>query len=171
MHEKQARPLTRWRAAGVHLLISAGIAAGVLALMLAFWYPPPLFEAMGGTGLALIVIGVDVVLGPALTLIVFRSGKRGLKFDLAAIALVQLAALAYGCHVVSLARPAFIVFVKDQFQVATVAELSAERLAEARYPEFRGGSWSGPVFAFGDWPKEFADQQRLVMATFAGEDL
>ena len=47
--------MTRWRAAGVHLLVSALVAAGVLALMLALWYPPPLFQAMGGAGLALIV--------------------------------------------------------------------------------------------------------------------
>jgi hypothetical protein len=165
------RPMSRWRAAGVHLLISAGIAAGVLALMLAIWYPQPLFEAMGGAGLAMIVIGVDVVLGPALTLVVFRSGKRGLKFDLAVIAAFQLAALVYGCHVVSLARPAFLVFVKDQFQVATVAELAPERLAEARYPELRSPSWLGPRLVFGDWPKDFGEQQQLLFAAVAGEDL
>ena len=163
--------MTRWRAAGVHLLISACIAAAVLALMLAIWYPPPLFEAMGGAGLAMIVIGVDVVMGPALTLVVFRSGKRGLKFDLAVIAAFQLAALVYGCYVVSLARPAFVVFVKDQFQVATVAELAPERLAAARYPQFRSPSWLAPVLVFGDWPKDFAEQQQLLFAAVAGEDL
>src|SRR5574339_472378 len=55
------RRMTRWHAAGAHLLISALVAAAMLALMLALWYPPPLFQAMGGAGLALIVIGVDVV--------------------------------------------------------------------------------------------------------------
>jgi len=165
------RPMTRWRAAGVHLLISACIAAAVLALMLAIWYPPPLFEAMGGVALAMILIGVDVVMGPALTLIVFRSGKPGLKFDLAVIAAFQLAALVYGCHVVALARPAFIVFVKDQFQVATVAALAPERLAEAKYPQFRSPSWFGPVLVFGDWPKDFAEQQQLLFAALGGEDL
>jgi hypothetical protein len=165
------RPMTRWRAAGAHLLISACIAGGVLGLMLAVWYPPPLFEAMGGSGLALILVGVDVVLGPALTLIVFRSGKRGLKFDLAAIAAFQLAALIYGCYVVSLARPAFIVFIKDQFQVATVVELGPEQLAQARYPQFRSPSWTGPVLVFGEWPKDFAEQQQLIFAALRGVDL
>src|SRR5262245_21130730 len=129
--------MTRWRAAALHLLICLAIAAGVLALMLTVWYPPPLFEAMGGIELALIVISVDVVLGPALTLIVFRAGKRGLRFDLAAIAVLQLGALLYGCHIVSLARPAYIVFVKDQFQIATAAQLSDQRLAAAKHAEFR----------------------------------
>jgi hypothetical protein len=163
--------ITRWRAAGIHLAISAAIAAGVLALMLGVWYGPTLFTAMGGAGLALILIGVDVVLGPALTLVVFRSGKRGLKFDLAAIALFQLAALAYGCYVIALARPAFIVFVKDQFQVATVAELEPEQLAAARYPQYRSPGWSGPELVYGEWPKDHKEQQDLMFAGLAGVDL
>ena len=96
---------SRWQAAGTHLLVSIAIAVAVVALMLALWYPGPLFEAAGGTGLLYILVGVDVVLGPLLTLIVFKSGKRGMKFDLAAIGLVQAAALLYGMHVVFLARP------------------------------------------------------------------
>lgn len=165
------RPLTRWHAAGTHLLICLGIAAVVLGLMLFVWYPPPLFQVMGGSGLALILIGVDVVIGPLLTLVVFRAGKPGLKIDLAIIAAFQLAALAYGCHVISLARPAYVVFVKDQFQVATALELSPERLAEAKYAQFRSLPWTGPVLVFGDWPKDKADQQRLVDAVLTGEDL
>ena len=163
--------MTRWRAAGLHLLISACIAAAVLTAMLTLWYPPPLFEAMGGIGLALILVGVDVVLGPTLTLVVFRAGKRGLKFDLAAIAACQIAALLYGCHVIELARPAFIVFVKDQFQIATVAQLEPEQLAEARYPQFRNPSWRGPEWVYGEWPKDFQAQQQLVFAGLAGIDL
>ena len=92
----EKRRLTRWHASGAHLLISAAIAAAVLTLMLTVWYPPPLFEAAGGNDLALILIGVDVVIGPLLTLIVFKPGKRGLRFDLAAIAVFQLAAARAG---------------------------------------------------------------------------
>ncbi len=165
------RGLSRWHAAGAHLLICVGIAAAVLALMLFVWYPPPLFEAMGGSGLALILIGVDVVMGPALTLVVFRSGKRGLKFDLAIIAVFQVAALGYGCHIISLARPAFVVFVKDQFQVATVVDIPPQRFEEAKYRQFRRPAWSGPQFVFGAWPTDTADRQRLLNAGLAGDDL
>jgi hypothetical protein len=163
--------MSRWRAAGIHLLISAGIAACLLAVMLGIWYGPTLFQAMGGAGLALILIGVDVVMGPALTLAVFRSGKRGLKFDLAAIGVLQLAALLYGCYVVALARPAYIVFVKDQFQVATVAELEPQLLAEAKYPEYRSPPWTGPELVYGVFPKHPEEQQQLMFAGLAGIDL
>ena len=103
-----AKAFNRWQAAGTHLLICIAIAATVIAVMLGVWYPGPLFEAAGGTGMLYILVGVDVILGPLLTLIVFKSGKRGMKFDLTAIGLVQVAALIYGAHIVYLARPAFI---------------------------------------------------------------
>jgi hypothetical protein len=165
------RRLTRWHASGIHLLISAGIAAAVLTLMLAVWYPQPFFEATGGNDLALILIGVDVVLGPLLTLIVYKAGKRGLKFDLVAIAVFQLAALAYGGHVIYLARPAFVVFVKDRFEVASAVELEPERLAEARYAQYRRLPWTGPVLVAGEWPTQRAEQQMLLDAALAGQDL
>lgn len=51
---------TRWQASGIHLLISAAIAASVLTVMLSVWYARPLFEADGGMGLLFILVGVDV---------------------------------------------------------------------------------------------------------------
>lgn len=169
--ESRARRLTRWGASGAHLLISAAIATAVLALMLFVWYPPPLFEAAGGNDLALILIGVDVVIGPLLTLIIFKPGKWGLKFDLAAIALFQLAALFYGAHIIYLARPAFVVFVKDRFEVVSAVELRPERLAAARFEQFRKPPLTGPMFVGGAWPAIQAEQQMLLNANLAGEDL
>ena len=54
--------------------------------MLAVWYPQPYFAAMGGATLILLLIGVDVVIGPLITLIVFDPKKKSLRFDLAVIA-------------------------------------------------------------------------------------
>src|SRR5262245_30915782 len=99
------RPMSRWKAAGIHLLLSAAIAAAVVIFMLTVWYYWPLFEAAGGSRLILILVGVDVTLGPLITLIVFKSGKKSLKFDLTVIALFQVAALIYGIYTFYLARP------------------------------------------------------------------
>jgi hypothetical protein len=167
----EKKKLTRWQAAGLHLLISAAIALGVLALMLSLWFPAPLFEAAGGNDLLLILVGVDVVVGPLITLIIFRSGKRGLKFDLAVIAALQIGALAYGLYAVSLARPAFIVFVKDQFQVASVAQLDPEELAKAKYPEFREPPLGGPRLAFAVLPTDPEELRLFTIVGVAGHDL
>jgi hypothetical protein len=163
--------VTRWKASGLHLAISAVIAAAGLVLMLAVWYPDPLFEAAGGTGLLLLLTGVDVVVGPLITLIVFRRGKRGLKLDLAAIAALQLVALAYGMHVVYLARPVFLVYVKDRFDVAAAVDLKDSDLAKARLPEFRSLTLGGPRLVAAVMPGDANERSRVVDRLFQGQDL
>jgi hypothetical protein len=167
----EKKSLSRWQASGLHLLISIAIAAGVVTLMLSRWYPGPLFEAAGGNDLLVILIGVDVAIGPLITLVIFRAGKRGLKFDLAVIGALQLGALLYGVHAVYLARPAFIVFVRDQFQVASVAQLDPEELAKAKYPEFREPPLDGPRFAFAVAPTDPMEIRQFALFGLAGHDL
>ena len=53
---------------------------------------------------------MDLVLGPLLTLIVYRQGKPGLKFDLAVIALLQICALTAGVGIVYAERPLALVY-------------------------------------------------------------
>ena len=65
-HVLRLANFSRWQAGGGHLLISVAIGAAVLAAMILVWYPPPFFEATGGLGLVLLMIGVDVTLGPLL---------------------------------------------------------------------------------------------------------
>src|SRR3954469_11985992 len=167
----EKKRLSRWQASGLHLLISIAIAVGVVTLMLALWYPGPLFEAAGGNDLLIILIGVDVVVGPLITLVVFRSGKPGMKFDLSVVAVLQVAALVYGVHAVYLARPAFIVFVADQFQVASAAQLDPEELAKAKYPEFRQPPLGEPMLAFADLPTDPQELRQFALVGFAGHDL
>ena len=165
------RVLSRWQASGLHLLICVAVAVAVVAVMLAVWYPQPLFEAVGGNDLLFILVGVDVVLGPLLTLIVFKAGKRGMKFDLAAIGLVQIAALIYGCAIVFLVRPVFIVFVKDRFELAVAAELDPVELAAAKYPQFRSPPLGGPMLVAADMPTDPGERSKLVVAALSGRDL
>jgi hypothetical protein len=139
--------------------------------MLAAWYPGPLFQAAGGNELLFILVGVDVVIGPLLTLAVFKAGKKGMKLDLGVIGILQVAALVYGSWVVAQARPAFIVFVKDRFEVAAAIELKDAELAQARFPQFRHAPLTGPQWAVVDWPADKAEQQKLVQLALSGVDL
>lgn len=163
-----ARAFTRWQAAGTHLLISAVIAVAVLAAMLTTWYPPPLFEAEGGRGLLFILVAVDVVIGPSITLIIFKPGKPGLRFDLSVIATLQMGALIYGCYVVSEARPVFIVFVKDQFEIVRAVELGQRELEQAGRPEFRTLPLTGPVLAAIEPPTDAKEREDLLFSALAG---
>src|SRR5258708_18458862 len=163
--------MTRWRASGLHLFLSIAIAAAVLALMLSLWSPRPLFEAAGGNALLFILVGVNVVIGPLITLIIFRSGKRGLKFDLTVIGMLQIGALIYGMRAVYLARPLFIVFVVDQFQVASAPQLDPEELAKAKYPEFRQAPLGRPLLAFAELPTDRQQLSNFMFLVLACHDL
>jgi len=122
----------RLRAAAIHLALSGVVAAGVLALVLFAWYPNPLARLLGVDAILLIMLAVDVVLGPLFTLLVFDRRKRSLRWDLATIAALQIAALLYGLHAVYQGRPAFVVYVKDRFEVVAPADLLPEARDAAR---------------------------------------
>jgi hypothetical protein len=153
----------RARAAGLHLLISVGVTAAVFAVMIALWYPWPIFVAAGAPQLLLLVSACDVILGPALTFVVYRKGKRSLVFDLAVIAALQIGALAYGVHAVHLARPVFMVFAVDRFELVSDADIDAEQLALA--PErFRVLSQTGPRVVGAQLPEDPQERSRLLLA-------
>jgi hypothetical protein len=136
--------MSRWSAAGIHFVISLIILVVALALMRLFWYPDFFFAAIGAHGLLVILFAVDLALGPLITLLIFKSGKKGLKFDLGCIAACQLIAMLYGMHTVFIARPAFVVFDSDRFQVVQAVDVD---LSGAQYPEFQSLPWTGPRWA------------------------
>lgn len=107
--------MTKLRAFLIHLGISLSV-FGVLAyLVLKIWYPDFFFETDGGWQGLRLLLGVDLVLGPLLTLIVFRAGKPGLAFDLTLIGIVQVVCLAAGVWIVHGERPLAIVYVDGSF--------------------------------------------------------
>ena len=74
--------MTKLRAFAIHLIVSATVILAFLGVMFFVWYPVPYFETDGGWKVLRILAGVDVVLGPLLTLIVFKPGKPSTPPDL-----------------------------------------------------------------------------------------
>lgn len=138
-----------------------------MAVMLALWYPPPLFGAMGGKLLVLLIVGVDVAIGPLLTLIVFNPRKQELPFDLSIIALLQLSALAYGVYAMHAGRPVFIVFVENEFAVISAAAIEDDARQRAR-PEFRTFPERGPVIVAVEMPTDINARNDIVFASMGG---
>lgn len=158
----------RWQAAATHLGLSALIASAVFALIFLVWFPHGLFQAAGGRNLFLLLSGVDVTLGPLLTLIVFDTSKKALKFDLAIIGTVQLAAFCYGFWVLMQARPAFITYVQDRFELVRANDIAPQDYAKASDPRFGHAPYIGPVVAGSALPKDPAEQLRLGTSVMQG---
>jgi len=120
----------RGRAASIHLAISLVVAGLAALLVFGQWYPYPYRELSGGRELFLILVAVDVMMGPLITLFIFNRAKplRELRLDLVVVGALQLAALGYGLWAVSLARPVHLVFEFDRFRVVHAADVAPELL-------------------------------------------
>jgi hypothetical protein len=161
--------MTRVRAFLTHLLISSAVVGAAFAVIFFVWYPYPYFHAAGTWNVLRVLIGVDVVLGPLLTLIVFKPGKRGLKFDLWFIAIVQLVALVYGLAVIHRERPYFMVFALDRFYLLAAPDVDSAKLDEARADgRIDDKPLRGPLLAIAIRPTDTAQLQRLLDETVFG---
>jgi hypothetical protein len=163
--------MSRWKAAGIHLLISCGIGLIAGVLLFGVWYPPPYFHAAGADVLVLLLVGVDLTLGPLLTFVVFKSGKWGLKFDLALIAIIQTVALVYGMSVVLRSRPVFLVSAVDRFMLVAASEIDSADLEKGSKPEFRSLSWTGPRLAGTQMPGTWQERNKVLFSATAGKDI
>lgn len=152
--------MSRWQAFGIHFALSVAIFIALLAVILLIWFPGILFQIDGGWSGLQIVIGVDLVLGPLLTLIVFKAGKPSLKFDLTCIGLFQAVCLAGGVAVVYLERPLALILAYD-----TVYSLAADEFTDfdkdaAVLDQFPG---SYPKFVYTELPDNYISAEIEVV--------
>jgi len=162
----------RFRAAGIHFSLSALLAAAVLTLVLLTWYPQPLPQLLGVGSILLIMLGVDVVLGPIFTLIVFDRRKKRLAWDLATIAALQLAALAYGLYTLHQGRPAFVVLVKDRFEIISPADIMPTDVVAAKDNPFAQSRITGPSWVSIRMPDSAIERHAIMMEAFeSGRDM
>jgi len=136
----------RLRAAGIHLGLSALVAVLAGLLVFALWFPWPYRELSGGRDLFLLLVSVDVVLGPLITFAIFDRAKSraGLRRDLAVVAALQLAGLLYGLWSVQLARPVHMVFEIDRFRIVHRTDIPLE-LERETPPGIAIAPWTGPT--------------------------
>lgn len=107
---------------GSHLLVSFVIAILSLYLVFWVWYPSPLDKALGVQDIFLLLLCIDVIVGPVLTLIVAKKGKKTLKMDLLTIGVVQLLALTYGLYIVAQGRPVWMIYNFGRFELVQAYE-------------------------------------------------
>ncbi|SUU10031.1 TfpX/TfpZ family type IV pilin accessory protein [Acinetobacter haemolyticus] len=128
-----------------HLSISVMIALIVVGLVFFVWYPMPLAEAVGVTDIFLMLLMIDVIVGPVLGWIVYKEGKKTLKMDLSVIVLLQLSALFYGIYSIGQGRPVWLAYNVDRFEVIRNNEVIEDHIAQA-LPQYQQPSWLKPQF-------------------------
>ena len=132
LHTTASHWKDRFKASAIHLGLSLSIAMLAALLVFGLWYPYPYREISGGRELFLLLVSVDVVLGPMITFAVFNRSKpwTELRRDLAIVVLIQLSALGYGMWTVFVARPVHMVFEYDSFRIVHAIDIPPELLAQ-----------------------------------------
>lgn len=163
----------RGKAAGIHLLGSACVAALAACLVFVLWYPSPYATMAGGAGLFLLITGVDLVMGPLITFAIFDRQRKPwteLRRDLLIVVLLQLAALGYGLYVMHTVRPVALALENARFRVVTAQEVVLGELPTAQ-PAFQKLSHTGPVTINTALPATAEEQFDSVTQALAGHDI
>lgn len=161
--------LPRTRAAGLHLLLSLVVATLAAMLVFGLWYPGVYRLLAGGRELFFLVVVVDVVCGPLLTIVLFNPTKPRAELwrDLGLVALIQLGALGYGLSTVWEARPLFLVQEIDRFKVIAAPDLldaSITKLPTELQPHW----WMGPLTVAIREPKNSQERQMVLFESVQG---
>jgi len=177
----ESRRLRLWkriRAGLLHLALSAVLATVIVLLISRLWYPDELFALARGRDIFFLLLTVDIVLGPTLTLVVFdvRKRWRELGRDLAVIGALQLGAMIYGLSVVLGGRPAYVVYNAGQFNVVLADELSPGA-ASSRVPVPASSTasvvtpdapWWGPQLVGARLPQGNDERNDILFSSAAG---
>lgn len=152
----------------IHLGSSAAIVGAIAALMLFIWYPQPWFEHDGGWTVFRLILLVDVVLGPLLTLIVYRRGKAELRRDLGIIVAIQLGALAFGVTTMLQHRPVFLVYAENNFFAVTWKEVREGTRDLGRLEQFSTPRVAGLPLVYLQMPADAARRAEIRSAHARG---
>lgn len=137
----------------VHLAISVALVSATYLLIRLLWYPSPLIKATDVSKIFIMILLVDLVLGPLLTFIVYKKNKKTLRMDLTIIVLIQLSALGYGLYSVYEARPVFMAYVADRFELVRVNDIIEDDEYEDGLPKF------GPQYVYVDLERQDASEK------------
>ena len=150
-----------------HLAVSLLIALFVISIVFFVWYPSPLATAVGVTHIFLMLIAIDVVVGPILGFIVYKEGKKSLKFDLTVVILLQLSALSFGVYSIAQGRPAWLVYNVDRFELVRKNELVDTNIQQAQ-PQFQQPSWFKPQYVATEFAKDIQQRNDEMFAEVLG---
>ncbi len=149
-----------------HLSVSLLIAFWALLLVFIFWYPSPLAQAVGVTHLFLMMLAIDVIVGPVLGFIVYKEGKETLKMDLAIIILIQLSALIYGLYSIEKGRPGYIAYNIDRFELVRKNEIASNDY------QHNANFGSYPSYVAVQYPKDHKLKEKVMFdEVFGGVSL
>ena len=164
----------RLRLFSLHLLSSATILALILGSLYFGWYRWPGWYLTDVTTVVLVMVCVDVVLGPTLTLIIANRSKERhvLARDIGIIVAVQLCALAYGSVSLWNGRPLYYAFSENILQLVQAYDIDANeaKLGREQNPTLAPHWYSLPRWIWAPLPQNAGEAQKIITSSITGGD-
>jgi hypothetical protein len=163
---------SRLKVFGLHFSASACVLLLVLGVLFFGWYRWPGWYLTGVLRVLPITVGVDLVLGPLMTLIIANPKKssKELARDIACIAAVQLVALSYAAVTLWNGRPLYYTFSVTELSVTQGIDLQRDEIALARRnnPEFAPHWYSLPRWVWAPLPQDQKAREAIVDSAVHG---
>ena len=135
--------MSKTKASFTHFLISAIFILLFCTFVYFVWYQQVYFNASGVSAPLKLLFIVDVVLGPLLTFVIYKQGKKYLKLDLFMIALFQLVAFFYGAYNIYLGKPSLVIHRTGYLEVVIEKNVDYSLLSDVMSEQ---NFWLFPVY-------------------------
>ena len=164
----------RLKAFSLHLLSSATVLTLILGSLYFGWYRWPGWYLTDVKTVVLVMVCVDVVLGPTLTFIIAnqKKSRRELTRDIGIIVAVQLCALSYGSVSLWNGRPLYYAYSEDLLQLVQAYDIDAKEatLGRQQNPGFAPHWYSLPRWIWAPLPQNAEEAKKIVTSTITGGD-
>jgi hypothetical protein len=158
----------------LHLLSSATVLTLILGALYLGWYRWPGWYLTDVTRVIVVMVCVDVVLGPTLTLIIAnqKKSRRVLARDIGIIVLVQLCALTYGSVSLWSGRPLYYAFSENVLQLVQAYDIDASeaKLGREQNPSLAPHWYSLPRWIWAPLPQDPDERQKIFGSAISGGD-
>jgi len=164
----------RLKAFSLHLLSSASALTLILGSLYFGWYRWPGWHLTDVTTVVLVMVCVDVVLGPTLTFIIAnqKKSRRELTRDIGIIVVVQLCALTYGSVSLWNGRPLYYAFSESVLQLVQAYDIDAKDAEAGRQqnPALAPHWYSLPRWIWAPLPQNADESRKIVVSAITGGD-
>jgi hypothetical protein len=150
----------KYKIASKNLIISQIVIIVFLSFAYLMWFPHSLSELNGFTKSAVLLILVNLVLGPLLILFFYKKDKKNLKFDLLALAAIQTTALLFGMYSIYQKHPVYAVFTIDRFTLVNAKYAEPEK---TRHTDLQVSFLSKSKMAFAKMPTDIRLKNEITM--------